>query len=270
MPWVNRPLNGSAMPSSAEVLQRPGPEARVEQVQDRMLDPADILRDRQPCLGLGAVERLVRRLAGEADEVPARIDERVERVGLALRLAAALRAIDMLPASDGGRAGCPGLSKSTSSGRTTGSWSRGHRHRAAAVAVDDRDRRAPIALARHAPVAQPLLGRALAPAGGLGAADDFGDRLLGGQPVEELGVDRDSRRSVSASPPIGSAATFAAWRDDALDRQLILLRELEVALVVAGNAENRARAIVHQHEVGDVDRQPPVGSSGWTASSAVR
>jgi hypothetical protein len=27
-------------------LQRPGPEARVEQVQDRMLDAADILRDR--------------------------------------------------------------------------------------------------------------------------------------------------------------------------------------------------------------------------------
>jgi hypothetical protein len=54
-----------------EPLQRSRPEARVEQVQDRMLDPADILRDRQPLLGLGTVERLVRRLAGEADEIPA-------------------------------------------------------------------------------------------------------------------------------------------------------------------------------------------------------
>ena len=44
----------------AELLQRAGPEARVEQVQDRMLDPADILGDRQPLLGFGAVERLVR------------------------------------------------------------------------------------------------------------------------------------------------------------------------------------------------------------------
>ena len=48
----------------ADPLQRAGPEAGVEQVQDRMLDTADILRDRQPLLGLGAVERPVFRLAG--------------------------------------------------------------------------------------------------------------------------------------------------------------------------------------------------------------
>src|SRR5574338_702678 len=52
----------------AETLQRAGPEAGVEQVEDRMLDAADILRDRKPCFGLGPVERLVCRLAGEADE----------------------------------------------------------------------------------------------------------------------------------------------------------------------------------------------------------
>ena len=45
----------------ADVLERPRPEARVEQVEDRMLDPADILADRQPLLGDRAIERLVRR-----------------------------------------------------------------------------------------------------------------------------------------------------------------------------------------------------------------
>src|SRR5439155_15551692 len=79
-------------------LQRAGPEAGVEQVQDRMLDPADILVDGEPFLGLLAVERPVRRLACEADEVPARIDEGVERVGLALRRPAAAWAGHRLPA----------------------------------------------------------------------------------------------------------------------------------------------------------------------------
>ena len=123
MPWVNRPWNGSAIPIRP-IVERPGPEARIEQVQDRMLDAADILVDRQPLLGLLAVERPVVRLAREAHEIPGRIDERVERVGLAQGGAAAARAIDILP----GRVPVErvaGISKLTSSGRTTGSWSRG-------------------------------------------------------------------------------------------------------------------------------------------------
>ena len=31
------------------------------------------------------------------------------------------------------------------------------------------------------------------------------------------------------------------------------------ALIVAGHAENRAGAVVHQHEIRDVNRQPPIG-----------
>ncbi len=62
-----------------------------------MLHTADILADREPALGDGAIERLVLRLAGEADEIPGRIGERIERVGLAQCRLAARRAIDMLP-----------------------------------------------------------------------------------------------------------------------------------------------------------------------------
>ena len=40
---------------------------------------------------------------------------------------------------------------------------------------------------------------------------------------------------------------------------MILLRKFEVALVVTGNAENRAGAVIHQHEVRDVHRQAPFG-----------
>src|SRR6185503_2613912 len=82
---------------AAQMLERPGPEACVEQMQDRMLDAADILVNREPMPGDRPVERLVRRLAREADEIPGGIGEGVERVGLAHRLAAAARAGNMLP-----------------------------------------------------------------------------------------------------------------------------------------------------------------------------
>jgi hypothetical protein len=43
--------------------------------------------------------------------------------------------------------------------------------------------------------------------------------------------------------------------DDHADRQRVLLREFPVALVVARHRHDRAGAVAHQHEVGDVDRQ---------------
>src|SRR3546814_7994091 len=47
-----------------------------------------------------------------------------------------------------------------------------HRHHAARRTMNERDRRAPVTLARNAPVAQAPHGRALAPALMLGARDD--------------------------------------------------------------------------------------------------
>src|SRR5678809_1441845 len=58
-------------PKFAKVLKRARPEACVATVDDRMLPPADILGDGKPGLGFRAIERLVLRLAGEADEIPA-------------------------------------------------------------------------------------------------------------------------------------------------------------------------------------------------------
>ena len=41
--------------------------------------------------------------------------------------------------------------------------------------------------------------------------------------------------------------------------QAIGADKIEVALIVGGAAENRARAVFHQHEIGDIDRQAPLG-----------
>ena len=75
------------------VRERLHEEARVHQVQDRVLDAADVLVDRHPVVGDGRVERrLVVVRVRVAQEVPRRVDEGVHRVGLAPRGAAAARA----------------------------------------------------------------------------------------------------------------------------------------------------------------------------------
>ena len=72
-----------------------------------------------------------------------------------------------------------------------------NRNGAASIAVDDRDRRPPIALARNAPVAEAVLDGALAPTGRFGSPDSLGDRLIRRQTVEELGVHRNARGRLS-------------------------------------------------------------------------
>ena len=77
----------------AKLVQHLRKEAGVEQVQDRVLDPADVLVHRQPVVDeVPAERRLVVLRIRVAQVVPGRVDERVHRVGLALRRAAALRA----------------------------------------------------------------------------------------------------------------------------------------------------------------------------------
>src|SRR3546814_14368706 len=56
--------------------------------------------------------------------------------------------------------------------------------------MDDRDRRAPVTLARDAPVAQPPHRRPLAPAFAFGAMDDLAHRFRGLEPVEKAAVDQ--------------------------------------------------------------------------------
>ncbi len=74
----------------------------------------------------------------------------------------------------------------------------GQRHRqlsvrhgddAAALAVDDRDRAAPVALARHAPVAQAEVDAPAPGAGGFEAVGDFGEGALRRHAVEEARID---------------------------------------------------------------------------------
>ena len=114
--------------------------------------------------------------------------------------------------------------------------------------MEDRDRAAPVALAREQPVAQPVVDRAVAAALAVEPLDDRGERLAVLHPVE-------ARVGVHDRPVAGVRELLAA-ADDAADLQPVPRRELEVALVVPGDGHDRAGPVLHQHVVGDVHRDP--------------
>ena len=139
------------------------------------------------------------------------------------------------------------------------------RHGAAGLAMDDRDRAAPIALARNAPVAQlvidlPLGLRLALKRDLLEPARDLLLGLIDRQAVEEARIDHHARRRHRPRAPICEARGIEVGRaHDRGHAEPIGADEIEVALVVRGAAENRARSVFHQHEIGDIDRQPPLG-----------
>ena len=122
-----------------------------------------------------------------AHEVPGAVDEGVHRVGLAPRRPAARRAGDVqergvLVERVAGAVGDQVL------GQDDRQVLLGHRHDAAGLAVDDRDRRAPVALPADAPVAQAPGGLLAAEAAVL---ERGGDRVDG----DLVGRGRCRRRS---------------------------------------------------------------------------
>ena len=94
-----------------------------------------------------------------AQEVPRAVEERVGDVGLAPRLAAALRTRHAIPRLDARQRRDAGVVRLEvlDVRQLDRQVLLRHRDRAALVAVDDRDRRTPVALPRDAPVVQPVV-----------------------------------------------------------------------------------------------------------------
>ena len=242
-------------PDHAQVVEHLGEEPRVEQVQDRVLDPARVLADRHPPVDVLAAERAVlvpRRAVPE--QVPARVDERVHRVGVARGLAAAATGRRRASRWDGVRAAIP---------RPAGS----RRRRAAAPAARRRARRP-----RRRPGSARSGSARPSTAGGSAAS-----RAAGSAPWRSP---RPSRRSHAATfaiepgecspsngplltitPSCGIASVIASASigsepsrlDHDPHRQAVLPCEREVALVVRGHGHDRAGAVLHQHVRRGVD-----------------
>ena len=167
---------GFAVVHQAQVAHHLGPEARIEQVQDGVFDTADVLVHRHPVIGFVIDHAVAAELAGVARVVPGRIDEGVHGVGFTPCRLAAPGAIDMQEIV----ALAERIARAVGHA-VLGQHHRkllvGYRHRTAVVAVDDGDRAAPVALARHAPVAQPPLHLLFAQAPGGEVGGDRVDRV---------------------------------------------------------------------------------------------
>ncbi|MCY1497244.1 hypothetical protein D9M68_312040 [compost metagenome] len=224
-----------------------------------MLDAADVLVDRQPVVGGLLVQHAVFELrAGVAREVPGRLDEGVHGVGFALGRLAAFRAAAFVEFRHF-RQRRTGAVRHHVFRQDHRQLVGRHRHVAAGVAVDDRDRAAPVALAADAPVAQAELGARLAEALGFEIGADSVEGSLVAEAVVLAGVDGDDGLVLDAVPlfPGGrlEIVVDADLGDHLLDRQGVLVGEFEVAFVMGRNRHHRAFAVAHQHVVGDPHRQ---------------
>ncbi|MND77976.1 hypothetical protein D3C80_696800 [compost metagenome] len=219
-----------------------------------MFDAADVLVHRQPVVGRGRVDHaLVVGRRSIAGEVPGAFHEGVHGVGFALGRRAAFRAGAVVEL---------GHLRQRAAGAVRHHVFRQHhrqlvfRHRyvATARAVDDRDRAAPVALAADAPVAQAELGARLAEAFLLQGHLEGVEGAREVQAVELAGVDQLAVLAIGGQPLVADFIA-SAGAHHGLDRQVVLVGELEVALVVGRHGHYRAIAVVHQHVVGDPYRQ---------------
>ncbi len=253
---VEQPQERLVLLDQADVAHGLGPEAAVQQVHHRVLGAAGVLVDRCPVIDQGEVDRaclVVRRQV--AEPVPRRIDEGVHRVGLAPRGAAANRADRVAERQVVVERVVAAALVVDGLGQAHRQVGVGHGHDPVDRAVDDRERRAPVALAADQPVAQPVGDLGLGLAGGRELLDDRLAAVVGRHPVEPAAVDEaltGGVRDVGVAHRVVGFGT--GGRDDAPDRQAEPLREREVALVVGGHGHDRARAVAGQHVIGDEDR----------------
>ena len=117
------------------------------------------------------------------------------------------------------------------------------------LAMHERDRLAPVALAREHPVAELEIDLFPADALLLKVGDHGRNGLAHLQAVQETGIDHLAVAAVR----VGLLFDVAAL-DDLDDRQAEFLCKIVVALVVRGDRHDRARAVAHEHIVGRPDR----------------
>ncbi len=142
-----------------------------------------------------------------------------------------------------------------------------HRHDSARRTMENRDRAAPVALARYAPVTQAVIDLSLS--NGLIAARfallalcDHLLRVRYRQPVEKARIDHPAAAIIG---DVGDDEGLRVLSFGAHDRRVaeaIFVGKIKVALVMGRSAVNGAGAVFHQNEVGHIDRQLP-GRVEW-------
>ena len=239
-----------------EIRQRLLEEARVDHVHRRVVDPALVVVHRAPVVDELALEgRAVVVRVAVAQEVPRRVDEGVHGLGLAPSLATTRGALHAHPL-------LLGLQRRLSLREVVLDLRQddrqlGLRHRDCPTSptMDDRDRTAPVALAGEPPVAQAEADREPRRMLLLQPLDDRAAAFRRGHPGELPRVHQPLVLGMRDERPLARDVRLLTLRnDDRLHRYVELLGEGEVPLVVRRHRHDRPRPVLHQHVVGNPDR----------------
>jgi hypothetical protein len=84
-------------------------------------------------------------------------------------------------------------------------------------------------------------------------------RLGRRQAVEVTGIDHHPVADIGLVCDDEACGVGISRHDHRSDRQVVLARKIQIALVARRAAENRSGAVIHQHEIGDIDRDRPIG-----------
>ena len=250
-------------------MHRAGKEARIQQVQNRMFDAADILINVHPIVGLGQIGGRCRMWCGKAGVIPRAVHEGVHGVGLAPRRGTAGRAGAIAP----GRVTVQRVAGNVK-GDIIGQLDRQvfflFGHHAASIAMDHRNRATPIALTRDAPVAQAVVGDTATDATGLASLDRGKNCLFAGLHFGACkAADILDAFGFHRNKGFGQGCGRACLgHKDRRNRQAVFAGEFKVALIMRGATKDRPSAVIHQHKVGDIDRQLPIVVKGMHHSDA--
>ena len=188
---------------------------------------------------------------GVADEVPRRVDERVHRVRLPARQLPAPRALDGHPVLGGGERRASLRQVLVHFGQDDRQLVVRDGGGAVLVAVDDQDGTAPVALAREPP-SRAGGSRSSPRPRRVPRASRRSPGLRGGPAVERARVDEHLVVGARMRPFLEQVAVGRA--SPRCGPGPVRRGRTHVALVVRRDGHDRACAMLHQHVVGDPDR----------------
>ncbi len=240
------------------LLHRTREEARIKKVQNRVLNPADILIYIHPIFGLGGIGGRCRARRSEAGVIPRAVHECVHRVGFTLSRRTTGRAGAIAPS----RVTIQRVAWNVETDiarQFDGQVFLFLRNNPTGGTMHHRDRTAPIALTRQAPIAQTEFGHALAPTLRLSEVNSSIDRhvtCLHGLACKAANIAHTL--GLSWYEGFSQRGLFRALgHKNRFDGQIEFVRKFKITLVMGRAAENRARAIIHQNEIRDPNGQFP-------------
>src|SRR5579875_547041 len=206
-----------------------------------VLGAADILVYRQPAPhSFRAPGLLIVMWIGIAQEVPRRTDERIHRIRLACGRAATGRAGSMQKVWLIAQRRLAGGFKLDVFGQVDRQLLLRHRHHTILIAVDYRDRRAPVALAADQPVAQAIRHSSFADTLCFNVLNHCGFGPVARRASKGARIDHRAIRQLCPVPSCRVTWLLVVRTDDLDDWNAELACKLEVALIMGWYAHNCA------------------------------